>query len=746
MNHLLPELQWRRPLLWLALFLAVLPGMAGAQQLIGPQQLDWLRRFGAADYYDDAFAVATDASGVYVAGRTKAPLPGTAGTDLDAFVRKYDFQGRTLWVRQFKVSGMDEPFAMAVDGQGIYVAGRTEGAVYGAFVSRLDLAGNVVWSHVFDALKMTEAWSIAAHHTGLYVAGDVLGTTAGGAALAKLDFAGNELWTLPPAGGPDSGGKYVGVAVDDTGVYGIGAIGAADVRKFDFDGQEVAQFGDGSFMGAATGEVIALDDAGIYVVGRRSDDYYDYRMRKYSRSGGLLWERALELPAAALAVDASGIHVVCSNSYGQQPYVAKYTLDGDFLWHGAFGESLDVYSGAVHEGAVYMAGAAFGPTEDDTNSFVARFSSTRPPQLLSIGMIDGAPAIAVLVHDPSLPRVAARVRNAVSGARIGYIVFSSMLHPQELVALPDRNGNGTPELALLGIHATGGDIVAEIRDSRGGALLGTVPFDKTYMPRRLAVVPAVGAGSHPGLAVLGASATDRSLQAEIRDSVTGAPLGAIGFNRWHVNEPFADLRVVPDANGNTSAELAVWIIANPLAGSRAEIKDAGTAEALGSIWFERDYCPRDLVAAPDLTGNGRVELATLLQGCFEGLDGVRTDVHDVLTGEASTRIGYGKFQRPVSLIALPDSDGNGSPEFGVMALDRDTDRDVLSIKDIAANLWLRSVVFNRAGYQHRGVVLLPDVNGNGTPDLAQLQERRSGGQLRVLIKDSVTKAFIRYVY
>lgn len=745
MNRPLPESRWCRPLSWLALFFVVLPGLAGAQQLIGPQRLDWLHRFGAAGYYDDAAAVATDASGVYVTGRTKAPLPGTTGTDLDAFVRKYDFAGKVLWVRQFKVGTVDEPFAIAVDGQGIYVAGRSEGTLFGAFVSRLDLAGNVVWSHVFDALKMTEAWSIAAHPTGLYVAGDVRGT-AGGPALAKLDFGGNEVWTLPPAGGAGSDGIYMGVAVDDTGVYGIGAIGAADVRKFDFDGREVAQFGDGHFKGASTGEVIALDETGIYVVGRRSDDFFDYRMRKYSRSGELLWEKALELPAAALAVDASGIYVMCSNSYGQQPYVAKYTLDGDFLWHGAFGEQLDVYSGAVHEGAVYLAGAAFGPTEDDTNSFVARFSATRPPQLLSLGMIDGAPALAVLVHDPSLPKVAARVRNAVSGARIGYVVFSSTVHPQELLALPDRNGNGTPELALLGIDETTGAVVAEIRDSQGGALLGTVPFDKSFMPRRLVVVPAPDAAGPPGLALLGASATDRSLQAEIRDSVTGAHLGAIGFNRWHVNEPFADLRAAPDANGNGSAELAALIIANPLAGSRAEIKDAGTAQTLGSIWFERDYCPRDLVVAPDLVSHGGPGLATLLQGCFERLDGVRADVHGVLAGEASASIGYRKFMRPVSLIVLPDSDGNGSPEFGVMALDTGTDRDVLSIKDIAANLWLRSIAFNRAGYRHRGVTLLPDVNGNGTSDVAQLQERRGGRQLRILIKDTVTGAFIRYVY
>lgn len=81
-----------------------------------------------------------------------------------------------------------------------------------------------------------------------------------------------------------------------------------------------------------------------------------------------------------------------------------------------------------------------------------------------------------------------------------------------------------------------------------------------------------------------------------------------------------------------------------------------------------------------------------------------------------------------------------------MALDTGTDRDVLSIEDIASRLRLRSIGFNRVGYRHRGVILLPDVNGNGTPDMAQLQQRRYSRQLRVLIQDTVTNDFIRFVY
>jgi hypothetical protein len=58
-------------------------------------------------------------------------------------------------------------------------------------------------------------------------------------------------------------------------------------------------------------------------------------------------------------------------------------------------------------------------------------------------------------------------------------------------------------------------------------------------------------------------------------------------------------------------------------------------------------------------------------------------------------------------------------------------------------MWTHNVTFLRDGYRYRGVARLADINGNGRPEVAQLQERRSDGSLRVMIKDSRTGVLIR---
>jgi hypothetical protein len=724
-----------RPSLWIGLFLITLMSAT-----VSAQEVEWLRRFGAEGYYDDAFGVAVDATGVYVTGRTKAPLPGSTATTLDAFVRKYTFNGNVVWSRQFKVGTWDEPFAIAVDARGVYVAGRTEGPPSsGAFVSRLDLAGNVMWSRVIDYRKFSQAWAIAVHSTGIYVAGDLYGVEQD-AVLARLDFDGNELWTTPRGIGVTDDDRFTGVAVDDTGVYGVGVIGPADILKFDFNGQVVARFGDGAFNGYG----VAKDSSGLYAVGAGRDVYDDHRMRKYDLSGQLQWDRALELGSDTIALDAGGIYLVFPNSYGEQPQVAKYTLNGDFIWQAGFGTRLGAYAAAVRGGDVYLAGAAFAGAEDNTDSFVARFSTSRPPQLLSLGPLGGSPAIATLLHDASIPSVNVKVQDAVSGASISRVQFWPKYFPRDLAVLPDRNGNGAPELALLGIHVTTGNVVVQIRDSRSGTLLNSVSFNKVYMPRRLVVVPGVGARPQPALAVLGASNVDRTLRVAIKDSVTRAILGSVDFSRWHVAEPLADLTIVPDVNGNGAPELAVMLIASPLNGSRATVKDTLSGETISVSFFLTEYCPRDFTVVPDLDRNGRVELATLLQECWNGTGRVRVDVRDVATDSyPDGGIGFGKPTRPISLIVLPDFNRNGAPELGVLAIGVSPDKDALIVKDSATDSWTHNVVFRHEGYRHRGVALLPDVNGNGSADVAQLQEHRSDRTLRVMIKDAQTGAFVR---
>ncbi|NIV30687.1 MAG: hypothetical protein GWN58_14665, partial [Anaerolineae bacterium] len=91
----------------------------------------WTRQFGNG-WTVIAFGISVDASGVYVGGRTSGALPGQTSTGFDdAFVRKYDANGNVLWTRQLGTTKIDRAFEVSVDASGVYVVGETDGALPG---------------------------------------------------------------------------------------------------------------------------------------------------------------------------------------------------------------------------------------------------------------------------------------------------------------------------------------------------------------------------------------------------------------------------------------------------------------------------------------------------------------------------------------------------------------------------------------------------------------------------------------
>src|SRR2546429_8078080 len=95
-------------------------GQAGAEIL-------WVRQFGTAGE-DYGSAVAVDRSGIYVVGRTLGAMPAD---DYDALLRKYDLNGGLLWNRQFGTASFDYGNAVAAGGSRVFVAGHTGGSLAG---------------------------------------------------------------------------------------------------------------------------------------------------------------------------------------------------------------------------------------------------------------------------------------------------------------------------------------------------------------------------------------------------------------------------------------------------------------------------------------------------------------------------------------------------------------------------------------------------------------------------------------
>ena len=209
-------------------------------------------------------------------GYTEGILPGqTNAGGYDAFVRKYDADGNTVWTRQFGSSATDYAYGISVDASGVYVAGYTAGTLpgqtsaggYDAFVRKYDADGNEVWTRQFGSSASDQASGISADASGVYVTGYTSGalpgqTSAGGtdAFVRKYDTNGNEVWTRQF--GSSASDQASGISVDASGVYVTGFTygalpgqtyaGSSDafVRKYDADGNAVwtRQFGSSSMI------------------------------------------------------------------------------------------------------------------------------------------------------------------------------------------------------------------------------------------------------------------------------------------------------------------------------------------------------------------------------------------------------------------------------------------------------------------------------------------------------------------
>jgi len=254
------------------------------------QNIEWTRQFGTADN-DVAYEISVDASGVYVAGRTSGALPGqTSSGNGDAFIRKYDANGNEVWTRQFGTAGGDLARGISVDASGVYVCGTVSDALPGqtsigdidAFVRKYDVNGNEVWTRQFGTASGAYAADIFVDATGVYVTGDVNGALPGQTSSGNADVF---------------------------------------VRKYDVNGNEVwtNQFGS---AGGDNATEIFVDASGVYVSGftfgalpgQTLLGAPDAFIRKYDANGNEVWTRQFGTASAdyarGISVDASGVYVI----------------------------------------------------------------------------------------------------------------------------------------------------------------------------------------------------------------------------------------------------------------------------------------------------------------------------------------------------------------------------------------------------------------------------------------------------
>ncbi len=356
------------------------------------------------------------------------------------------------------------------------------------------------------------------------------------------------------------------------------------------------------------------------------------------------------------------------------------------------------------------------------------------PQLVSLGDInnDNSPEIAVITYNPTLKKSTATVKNAQTGALVKQIPFNGQFVPTKANVLPDLNGNGASEIAVLGVRSSDQAVQVEVRDSLSGVQLSVMPFDPAFKPLDLGVVRDINGKGTAGLAVLQQNATQ--LRVQLKNALTGAQIRNISFN---ANYKGIDLLVISDLNANQSREIAV--LADNKTTSAAdivEIHDSKTGALIRTISYGTGQELKQLINLPDLNNNGGVELAVLRANT------ARVSLKDALSGLPVNTLDYALSQ-PFKLASVADS--NSQIHLAMLGLRASDGQIRAEIHDALSDTLINKVVFDNYGTTV-GFISIPDINGNGVAELVRLREQPGPQKLFAEVRDGRTGVLIQGMY
>ncbi len=354
--------------------------------------------------------------------------------------------------------------------------------------------------------------------------------------------------------------------------------------------------------------------------------------------------------------------------------------------------------------------------------------------LLSLGDInkDNSPEIAVITYNPTLKKSTATVKNARTGGLVKQITFNGQFVPTKANVLPDLNGNGASEIAVLGVRSSDQAVQVEVRDSLSGVKLSAMPFDPAFKPLDLGVVRDISGKGTAGLAVLQQNATQ--LRVQLKNALTGAQIRNISFN---ANYNGIDLLVISDLNANQSREIAV--LADNKTTSAAdivEIHDSKTGALIRTISYGSGQELKQLINLPDLNNKGGPELGVLRTNT------ARVSLKDTLSGLPVNTLDYALSQ-PFKLASVADS--NSQTHLAMLGLRASDGQIRAEVHDTLTDTFINKVVFDNYGTTV-GFISIPDLNGNGVAELVRLREQPGPQKLFAEVRDGKTGVLIQGMY
>jgi len=312
------------------------------------------------------------------------------------------------------------------------------------------------------------------------------------------------------------------------------------------------------------------------------------------------------------------------------------------------------------------------------------------------------------------------------------------------LSIGDITGNGSADMAVLGKRASTGRYVIRVKDTGTvPALIREIPLSGTFQPIQMVKLADMNANGSPEIAVLEVDpAMGKNGQIQVKDSRTGALIRNI-----HIKSTVKPhmLVALPDVNGNGSADLALSEV-DPVTGKNVQIqvKDGKTGAKIANIRVNTAVKPYQLIALVSVNGAPAVALSEVDPVTGKN---VQIQVKRASNGALIKNVRVNTTTKPHMLVALPDVNGNGSTDVAFSEVNATTGKNVqVQVKDAATGAKISNIALN-PNYKPHQLIALGDVNGNGSADIALSEMGAIGGKSKqIQVKDGRTGAKISNIH
>jgi hypothetical protein len=337
--------------------------------------------------------------------------------------------------------------------------------------------------------------------------------------------------------------------------------------------------------------------------------------------------------------------------------------------------------------------------------------------------IAGTGNIAVLRQSSIL----VEMRDPVGGAPLGTLAFLSDDYvPLSAAALPDSDGNGVAEVAVLAERVSNGRPVVEVQNISGPAAARKIFFAFGNNPIAMSVI--TGDADNNGtveIAVLSTRNSDGRGTVEIKNA-----FGAVNTQTVYTNEGLTplDLEVVDDADGNGVPEIAILTMRNSDGRTKVEFANAFGALNRAGVYFMPDATAMDLAIVNDADGNSIPEFAVLSTRNSDGRAAV--EIRNATGAPNPVTRWLAPGYTPLAVAAMADADGNAVPEVAALSSRNSDGRIAVDVSNAAGISGLNRI-FYTPGYSASSLVILDDLDGNTVPEAAVVMIRDSDGRILV---------------